>query len=80
LEQILRGTPVKLFGAGKPGLAQITFRQQMRSFVLKLVLKQSRLNEMIIMPLDVLKLDLNCSTSPSGMRHYFQNSSQFLPL
>jgi hypothetical protein len=43
LEQILRGAPVKLYGAGKAGLVKITFRQQVRSFVLK----QLRLNKMI---------------------------------
>jgi hypothetical protein len=76
LEQILRGTPVKLCGAGKLGLAKITFRQQMRSFVLK----RSNKMETPAMYLFFLKLDLSNSMSSSGVRHCFQNTFQFFPL
>jgi hypothetical protein len=72
-EQILRGTPVKLFGAGEFKLAENVFRQQVRSFAVNV----SGRDEMIKMTLEILKQDSNTTTSSSVIHHYLQAGSQF---
>jgi hypothetical protein len=72
-EQILRGAPVKLFGAGEFGLAKNVFRQQVRSFAANV----SGRDKMINMTLEILKRDLNITTSSSVVHHYLQAGSQF---
>jgi hypothetical protein len=72
-EQILRGTPVKLFGAGEFRLAENVLRQQVRSFAAKM----SGRDKMINMTLEILKRDLNITTSSSVFHHYLQADSQF---
>jgi hypothetical protein len=72
-EQILRGTPVKLFGAGEFRLGKNTFRQQVRSFATNV----SGRDKMINVTLEILKRDSNITTSSSVIHHYLQAGSQF---